>query len=55
MDKKEIRRIAKEYAHIVSQELSPVAIILYGSHAKGYANENSDIDIAVIYDGFSGD
>ena len=30
------------------QELSPEAIILYGSYAKGESTENSDIDIFVI-------
>jgi len=30
------------------QELSPEAIILYGSHAKGEAIESSDIDIFII-------
>ncbi len=30
------------------QELSPNAMILYGSHAKGEATENSDIDIFII-------
>ena len=29
-------------------ELFPKAIILYGSHAKGEATENSDIDLFVI-------
>jgi len=55
LDKKEVRKIAMQYADVVAKELSPAAIVLYGSHAKGYASKNSDIDVAVIYDGFSGD
>ena len=55
LDKKEIRRVAQKYAYAVARELSPTSVILYGSHAKGYATEHSDIDVAVIYNGFSGD
>jgi predicted nucleotidyltransferase len=29
--------------------------VLYGSHAKGDVHQDSDIDVAVIFDGFSGD
>jgi len=37
------------------KELSPADIVLFGSYAKGNARDGSDIDVAVIYDGFSGD
>ena len=30
-------------------------MILFGSHAKGNAREDSDVDVAVIVDGLSGD
>jgi predicted nucleotidyltransferase len=30
-------------------------VVLYGSHAKGTANEFSDIDIAVVVDEVTGD
>jgi predicted nucleotidyltransferase len=43
------------YADAVTKELSPAAIVLYGSYAKGTAHEGSDIDVAVIFDGFRGD
>ena len=33
----------------------PAAIVLYGSYAKGNAHKDSDIDVAVIFDGFTGD
>jgi predicted nucleotidyltransferase len=39
----------------VSKELSPAAVVLFGSYAKGDAHEDSDIDVAVIFDGFEGD
>jgi predicted nucleotidyltransferase len=45
----------RRYADEVTKEFAPNAIVLYGSYAKGNANEDSDIDVAVIFDGFSGD
>jgi predicted nucleotidyltransferase len=47
--------MAQRYAYEVEKLLKPQAIVLFGSYAKGTANDNSDIDIAVILDGFSGD
>jgi predicted nucleotidyltransferase len=45
----------QQYASAVTQEFSPNAIVLYGSYAKGNPHADSDIDVAVIFDGFSGD
>lgn len=36
----------------IKEEYNVIAVILFGSYAKGTANENSDIDIAVISDDF---
>jgi len=55
LDKGTVITTARRYANAVTNELSPMAIVLYGSHAKGEAHEESDIDIAVIFDSFSGD
>jgi predicted nucleotidyltransferase len=44
-----------QYANVVTKEFSPNAIVLYGSYAKGDPHEGSDIDVAVIFNGFSGD
>lgn len=55
LDKKEVIKLVKQYADIVAHELSPSAVILFGSYANGNANDDSDIDVAVIFDGFSGD
>ncbi|MCL2518740.1 MAG: nucleotidyltransferase domain-containing protein [Oscillospiraceae bacterium] len=55
LDKITVINTVKQYADVVTKELSPSAIVLYGSYAKGTANDNSDIDVAVIYDGFTGD
>lgn len=55
LDKNTVDSTVKRYAEVVINELSPAAVVLYGSHAKGDANDDSDIDIAVIFDGFQGD
>jgi len=39
----------------VEKVLDPKSIILFGSYVNGTLNESSDIDIAVILDGFEGD
>ncbi|MCL2775240.1 MAG: nucleotidyltransferase domain-containing protein [Oscillospiraceae bacterium] len=55
LDKDTVVKTVKQYADILTQEISPAAIVLYGSYAKGNPHENSDIDVAVIFDGFTGD
>jgi predicted nucleotidyltransferase len=55
MDKETVRQIATRYADEVKKELSPVSIILFGSHVSGKPHEWSDIDIAVVMNGFEGD
>jgi predicted nucleotidyltransferase len=55
LDKATVVNTVEQYANLVKQELSPAAIILYGSYAKGTVHEDSDIDVAVIFDGFYGD
>jgi predicted nucleotidyltransferase len=55
LDKGTVVTTVKRYANAVTKELSPAAIVLYGSYAKGNAHEDSDIDVAVIFNGFSGD
>ena len=55
MDTKEATAIAKKYAELVAQEMKPNAIVLYGSTAYGTRRDDSDIDVAVIFDKFEGD
>lgn len=55
LDKTTVINTARQYADVVAKEFSPTAIVLYGSYAKGTANEDSDIDVAVIFNGFTGD
>ncbi len=46
----EISDIVNKYIEIVVKNYDVVAIILFGSYAKGTQREDSDIDIAVITD-----
>ena len=55
LDKTAVRQIAKRYADVVCEQLSPKAVILFGSYANGNPHEYSDIDIAIVFDGYNGD
>ena len=55
LDKGTVVNTVNRYASAVKKEFDPAAIILYGSYARGMARDDSDIDIAVIFNGFSGD
>ncbi len=55
LDKKRAIQIVQAYSEEVKKTFQPIAIVLYGSYITGNASENSDIDVAVIFDGFNGD
>ncbi len=55
LDKGTVINTVTQYADAVTKEFSPAAIVLFGSYAKGEAHDESDIDVAVIFNGFSGD
>ena len=55
LDKGTVIKTVERYADAVKNEFSPSAVILYGSYANGTPHEDSDIDVAVVFDGFSGD
>ena len=55
MAENEVIDIAKKYADQVRKIMKTKEIILYGSHAKGTAAKDSDIDIAVIVDSIDAD
>ena len=55
MDKREAVSIARQYAHLVVQEINPDTIVLFGSTVNGTRKDDSDIDVAVIFDKFKGD
>jgi predicted nucleotidyltransferase len=49
MDKTDALNIAKRYANAVNENFNYIRIILFGSYAKGNYNDDSDIDIAVVF------
>jgi len=55
MDKAAALACARRYAEEVTKELKPEKIVVFGSYATGQAHEDSDIDVAVIFNGFEGD
>jgi len=48
MDKEYALNIVKVYKKAISDRLSDAKVYLYGSYSKGCANEDSDIDVAVV-------
>lgn len=55
LDRESALGIAKRYASAVRRQWSPQAIILFGSYVNGIPSEESDIDIAVLFDEIVGD
>jgi len=55
LDKIKVREIANNYALAVMRSYKPKQIILFGSYVNGIPHEDSDIDIAVIFDYVEGD
>lgn len=53
--REEITAIAEKYADLVKEEMNVEAVYLFGSFVTGNHDQDSDIDIAVIADDFSGD
>lgn len=49
MDKTDAINVAQQYANAVKNKYNFIKIILFGSYAKGNFNDDSDIDIAVIF------
>ena len=49
MDKTDAVNIAQKYAIAVRANYNYIKIILFGSYAKGNFNDDSDIDIAVVF------
>lgn len=50
MGKEEAINIAKKYVQKVSEQFIVKNAMLFGSYAKGTNNEDSDIDIALIFE-----
>jgi len=54
LDKEQVRKIARSYADKVRRFYNPRQVIIFGSYIDGSAHEDSDIDIAVVFDGIEG-
>ena len=55
LDQDTVVSIARRYAEAVTKEFTPSAIVLFGSYAGGTPHADSDIDVGVVFDKFSGD
>ena len=54
MDRATVIKKANEYSAEVRKVFDPFSIVLYGSYANGTPTPESDIDIAVVFDGYDG-
>jgi len=54
LDKTAVIDTARKYSDEVKKHYDPFAIVVFGSHINGGPHENSDIDVAVVFDGFNG-
>lgn len=53
MDKKQIQNSLKIFKRRITHRFQPEKIILFGSYARGAANEYSDVDVVVVAKKFS--
>ena len=53
-DIKEVSRIARLFAEDVKQVMPVEKAVLFGSYAKGYATESSDVDICFFMKKYNG-
>ena len=54
MDKIQAYEVARRYADFLRKNKSGIKkVYLFGSYVKGTANENSDIDLAIVFEAFS--
>jgi len=53
MDQRRIEEGLRKFVEDVVRDYKPKKIVLFGSYARGNSHENSDIDIAVIVDGYA--
>ncbi len=55
LDKGTVINTVERYTEAVTREFSPSAVVLFGSYVNGNPHEDSDIDVGVVFDGFTGD
>lgn len=55
LDKGTVIDTVERYTQAVTKEFSPSAVVLFGSYANGTPHKDSDIDVGVVFNGFTGD
>jgi predicted nucleotidyltransferase len=55
MDKNEAIEIVRQYKQLLNKSLKFDKVYLFGSYAKNTFRDDSDIDVAIVVDKFSGD
>lgn len=55
MDKAAVIKCVRTYADIVRREFNVKSIVLFGSYACGTAQNESDIDVAIVVDRLEGE
>jgi predicted nucleotidyltransferase len=55
MDRAVVVELVKRYADRVRKDFDVKKVILFGSHAEGTAGEDSDIDVAVVFESIDED
>ena len=54
LDKRTVIKTVQKYTDAVKKEFSPSAVVLFGSYVNGNPHKDSDIDVGVVFDGFTG-
>lgn len=55
MDKEQALNLVRQYKSRISERFADSKVYLYGSHSKGTAHKDSDIDVAVVVPKLEGD
>ena len=55
LDKGTVMNTVDRYVEAVKKEFSPFAVVLFGSYVNGAPHEDSDIDVGIVFNGFTGD
>jgi predicted nucleotidyltransferase len=53
MDKNNALIVAQQYAEVILSHFNDAEIYLFGSFAKGTNNDESDIDIAIVFSNYT--
>ena len=54
LDKTTVVSTVRRYSDEIKKRYNPFAVVLFGSHINGTPHADSDIDVAVVFNGFTG-